>query len=157
MANIQDIYEYRDGGLYWKVSNSNTVKIGTKAGHATKHGYRRVAFNGKQLYEHRVIFFYHYGYFPKEIDHINGNKSDNRIENLRETTHSQNMMNVKTQKSNTSGVKGVCWDKSKKKWFARVTINNKIIHLGRFKDLELAELVVIEARNKYHKEFANHD
>lgn len=157
MIDIKDIYEYRDGSLFWKVANSNVVKIGDRAGYTTKHGYRKVMINGKQLYEHRVIFFMHNGYMPKEIDHIDGNKLNNKIENLREVTHSQNAMNVKKLVTNTSGVKGVCWDKARQKWKVRISVNNKCINIGRYDDLELAELVAIEARDKYHNQYAKYD
>jgi hypothetical protein len=157
MIDIKDIYEYRDGSLFWKVANSNVVKIGDRAGYITKHGYRKVMMNGRQLYEHRVIFFMHNGYMPKEIDHIDGNKLNNKIENLREVTHSQNAMNVKKFVTNTSGVKGVCWDKARKKWMVRISVNNKCINIGRYDDLELAELVAIEARDKYHNQYAKYD
>ena len=157
MIDIKDIYEYRDGSLFWKVAKSNVVKIGDRAGYITKHGYRKVMMNGRQLYEHRVIFFMHNGYMPKQIDHINGNKLDNRIENLREVTHSENAMNVRIRKTNKSGTKGVCWDNTRKKWKVAITANKKTINCGRYDDLELAELVAIEARDKYHRQFAKYD
>jgi hypothetical protein len=157
MINIKDIYDYKDGGLYWKSTTSNAIKVGDRAGYVTSHGYRKIHFLDKQEYEHRLVYLWHHGYIPKEIDHINGNKLDNRIENLREVTHSQNAMNVKLKKNNTSGVKGVCWDKTRNKWKVKVSINNKTINCGRYDDFELAELVAIEARDKYHRQFVKYD
>jgi hypothetical protein len=151
---LHKLFVYKNGRLYWKVSNTNRIKVGDIAGYITEHGYRKIRVEKKQEYEHRIVFLMHHGFLPKHLDHIDGNKLNNKIENLREATHSQNMMNVKIKKNNTSGTKGVCFDKQRKKWLVRITIQNKDIHLGRFDDLELAELVAIEGRDKYHKSFA---
>lgn len=153
--DIQNTFDYIDGFLYWKDPKSNRVINRRLAGYKTKHNYRKVHFFGKQIYEHRLIFMMHYGFMPKYIDHIDGNKSNNKIENLREVEHYQNMMNVKIKKNNSSGIKGVCFDKNRSKWMVRITANNKTINLGRYDDLELAELVAQEARHKYHKNYAN--
>ena len=107
----------------------------------------------KQEYEHRLVYLWHFGYVPKEIDHINGDKRDNRIENLREANRSQNMRNVKLKRNNTSGAKGVCWSKEKNKWVVRVSVNKKTIHCGYYEDFELAALVSAEAIDKYHGYF----
>ena len=152
---ITEYLEYKDGNLYWKKPNSNKVKAEQNAGYITKHNYHRVCILGKQYYTHRLVFLMHHGYLPKFIDHIDGNKLNNKIENLREVSHFQNMANVKKKKNNTSGCKCVCFDKSRNKWFVRVTVNKKTYNIGRYKDLELAELVAIEAMHKYHKEYAN--
>jgi hypothetical protein len=87
---------------------------------------------------------------PKEIDHINGDRQDNRLENLREVTRSQNQLNKSLAKNNTSGTKGVSWHKKSKSWTVRLSVDKQSKNIGYFKDLELAELVAIEARNKYH-------
>lgn len=111
---------------------------------------------GKTYKTHRLIFLYHYGYLPKQIDHIDGNKFNNNIENLRECLPCHNSQNIGIKKNNNSGLKGIAWENNRRKWRVRVNSHGKNVYSGRFKDLELAELVAIEARNKYHKEFANH-
>jgi hypothetical protein len=103
---------------------------------------------------HRLIFIYHHGYAPKIIDHINNDRSDNRIENLREATQQQNCLNRKLHKNNTSGVKNVRWDKKCQKWVVELSINRKRRFFGWHEDLEFAELVALEARDKYHGVFA---
>ncbi len=153
---VKQLFEYRDGELYWKVKYSQRVKIGAKAGALDGDEYFRISINGKRYLNHRLIFLMHHGYLPEYLDHIDGNPSNNKIENLRAATLTQNQHNRKLGKDNTSGVKGVCWHKIKKKWQVQLRINNKVKHFGYFKNLELADLVAQEARNKYHGAFANH-
>lgn len=147
---VNSILEYKDGDLYWKVAKGNVSK-GTKAGR-NRLGYFDTCIDKKRYQNHRLIWLLHYGYYPVEIDHIDGNPSNNRIENLREATRKENCRNRKVSVLNTSGCKNVCWHKKTKKWMVAV---NKI-YIGLFESLELAELVAIEARNKYHGKFANH-
>ena len=147
-------FDYKDGQLYWKNRTSNRNKLGAKAGSPDKHGYVNICFNYKKHKMHRIIYLMHYGYLPKEIDHIDGNPQNNAIENLREANRSQQLCNTKLRKNNSSGIKGVCWDKSKQKWLVRVNKDSKNVYMARFDDLELAELVAIEARAKFHGEYA---
>ena len=92
-----------------------------------------------------------------QLNHKNGINNDNRIENLREASYSENNANIGLRKTNKSGIKNICWNTAKNSW--RVCVENKqlgIKYQKDFKDLELAKLVAIEARNKHHKEFASH-
>ena len=91
-----------------------------------------------------------------QIDHIDGNPVNNRIENLRLVTRSQNQHNQKIPKNNTSGVKGVGWNKAKMKFKANLMKNNKNIHLGFYDTKEAAEKAITEAREKIHGEYARH-
>ena len=118
--------------------------------------YLCIVVNGKAYKTHRMIFLYHHGYLPKQIDHIDSNKHNNQIENLRECLPSHNSMNIGLRKDNTTGIKGVVWEKDRMKWRVRVHMNQKKVYSGRFIDKELADLVAVMAREKYHKEFANH-
>ena len=118
-------------------------------------GYINIRVNNKTYLAHRLIWLYVYGKWPIIIDHINGNKIDNRICNLRNATYQQNNCNKKFIE-NTSGIKGVCWDKVRGKWFARIMLNYKSINIGRFDNLNDAKLAIEAARIKYHGEFANH-
>jgi hypothetical protein len=115
-----------------------------------------VGVGGKHYRLHRVIFFMHHGYLPDVIDHIDGDILNNKIENLRPATHTQNMRNTKLSSRNNSGVKGVNWDKKSNKWRVHISVDGKTKTFGRFKDMELAELIAIEARDKYYGEFARH-
>lgn len=92
-----------------------------------------------------------------EIDHINGDTLDNRKENLRLATHAQNKHNRGKLKNNTSGIKGICWHKDRRKWHARIGIDGKRIHLGLFPTKELASQAYKDAAKKYHKQFAYYE
>jgi len=152
---LNNIFDYKNGHLYWKVAKQG-IKTGDKFGCLRNDGYIVGNLDRKNVREHRLIFMLHHGFLPKVIDHIDGNSTNNCIENLREATHSRNSMNQKLNSKNTSGVKGVSWKKDRQKWHVRVKINQKDKHLGYFDDIELAELVAMEGRNKYHGQFARH-
>jgi|688.fasta_scaffold1117094_2 hypothetical protein len=144
---LHDLFVYDDGNL---------IRNGKIAGSINKRGYRCICVDNKIYKTHRLVFLYHHGFLPEQIDHADKNPKNNRIENLRPASNGQNCMNRGLMKNNTSGFKGVFFDKETDKWRVAIRFNNKLHSFGRFKDLELAELVAIEARNKFHKEFANH-
>lgn len=156
---VAEFLEYKDGVLYWKkkpTAKANSIKIGEVAGTVRPDGYSAIKLNYKLYLTHRLIFLLFHGYLPSTLDHIDGNPNNNKIENLREATNSQNSQNQKIRHNNTSGVKCVTLDKSRNKWQVQIHINKKKKNLGYYKDLELAELVATEARNKYHGGFARH-
>jgi HNH endonuclease/AP2 domain len=153
---LHELFEYRDGVLYWKVSRGRLAKAGDPVGSLNNTGYMRTHMKGKNYLNHRLIFMMHHGYLPKYLDHINNNCLDNRIENLRECTRSGNQQNVLKRCDNTSGVKSVSWRKRLNKWQVRISVDGVRKYLGIYEDKELAELVAEEARLKYHGEFANH-
>ena len=150
---ILNNFEYVDGILYCKKPRGK-LKVGDVVG-TYDDGYFYVGFNYKRYLSHRIIFMMFHGYMPKIVDHIDGNPSNNKIENLRESTQQQNCFNSKLSKANKSGVKGVNWHKLRNKWKVEIRVNGIKKHFGLFQDLELAELVANEARRKFHKEFAN--
>lgn len=154
---LHEIFEYSDGALYWKKRKWADKKVGKRAGWIHPDGYRFVYVqNFGPCREHRVIFMMHYGYLPNQIDHINGKKDDNRIENLRASDNFTNSQNTKRLCTNTSGVKGVCFDKAAMKWKARICINGKRKTIGYYDNLADAETHIRLIREQYHGEFANH-
>ena len=150
IRRFRELFEYKDGDLYRKHG-----QFAGKAGTLHHTGYIQVKVDNKNYRAHRIIFAMHHGYLPEYVDHIDGNPLNNRIENLRAATNQQNQYNVGLVARNKSGVKNVVWLRNKWRIFMRV--NKKMKNLGSFDDLELAELVAIEARNKFHGEFAKHD
>jgi hypothetical protein len=155
-ALVAKYFDHKDGRLYWKkVSHQNKqYLVGQEVGSIHKTGYRHVTWQGKIHKVHRLIYLLEHGYLPKEIDHINGDRQDNRLENLRDVTRSQNQFNKSMCKNNTSGTRGVSWHKKSNAWLVRVCANGKSKSIGYFKDLELAGLVADEARSIYHGNYA---
>ena len=128
---------------------------GKRAGGRTSSGYIRVILCGRPFQAHRLAWFYVHGSWPEhEIDHVNGVRDDNRLANLREATPSQNQANKAMRRDNTSGVKGVSWDRSRGKWHASITVSGRIKNLGRFEEIETAAAAYAEAARQFHGEFA---
>jgi hypothetical protein len=158
-SELKELLHYDpDTGIFtWKIKTCKKVCVGKIAGYVASNGYISFSINKKSYLAHRLAWLYVNGNFTKHtIDHINGNKKDNRIVNLREATKSENSWNRKLQVDNVSGIKGVYWHALRNKWMARIMVNNKQMYLGSFDDLKIAEKVILESRNKYHREFANH-
>ena len=141
--NWHEIFEYKDGVLFWKDARGKKMKAGSRAGCINNIGYRRVKVCKKDFFEHRIIFEMFNGYCPNIIDHVNGVRDDNRIENLREATYRLNAVNQhRPPKGNTSGFLGVYWHKGAEKWIARVGKK----YLGCYDCLGVAIRVQNEAR-----------
>ena len=149
------LFEYKDGELFWKKIGPNK-RTDCPAGAVNRDGYRRIKIMYKLYAVHRLVWTYHGNDPVAFIDHINGDVLDNRIENLRAVTHSQNCMNRQMRRNNTSGIKGVHWDSRKDQWIACVGLDYKSYRAGAFKTKEEAALAVIELRNKLHGEYAKH-
>jgi hypothetical protein len=139
---------YDDGKLYRRGTSGKiaTKHIGSNA-NTKKRG--TVSINGKSHTIYRVIFIYHHGYIPNHVDHIDGDFNNNRIENLRDCTNSENQRNKPAQPNTTSQYKGVCWNKLSNKWTSTANFEGSRKHLGRFK----TELEAASAYDKYMKQF----
>lgn len=171
--NIKDLsvherFEYKDGALFWKHhplslfgaerawKAFNTKHAGKRVGRSV-NGYLYVPIKRRHYSIHRIIFFMFHGYEPYIVDHIDGNPLNNKIENLRAATNSQNQANTRLSKANTSGYKGVYFHKSTGLWQASVRKDKKLIHLGLFQNIEDA----VKARRSHfevlHGEFTRHE
>jgi len=147
-------YNPKNGVLIW--SKGRADRIGKAAGYVDDSGYRKVSIKGFNFRAHRLCWLIHYGTEPDgEIDHINGIKDDNRIENLREATRSQNCMNMKLRSDNASGFKGVYWREHAKRFTASVWKDGKRKSLGYFDTAEQAHEAYVQASACAHGEFAN--
>jgi len=137
-----------DTGVFTRLVCVNQFKVGEPAGDVDGGGYLRTSIKGIRYKCHRLAWFYVYGYWPSKIDHINHIKTDNRIINLREVSHQENMKNASLQK-NSIGFNGVDKHKASGKWRARIALDGKEIHLGLFDDLNKAIKCRKEANIKY--------
>lgn len=126
-----------------KAALKNTDTDGYRCGHILDTTFRA----------HRVAWAIHYGDWPDgQIDHINGDRTDNRIENLRCVSQSENKHNCKLYSNNKSGIPGVRFIDSQNRWLAKITVNREIIQLGSFVDFDAAE----EARRLAEKQYGFH-
>lgn len=150
---VQKMFTYEDGKLYWDIDPGNQSK-GLRAGCVAHRGYRQIQYKGVVQKEHRVVFLYFHGYLPKIIDHINGVKDDNRIENLRAATPTENQSNrKKANKNSVTGVKNVSKRKDGR-YAVDLRKNRKNIFIGIFDDLEEAKAAAEKARREHHGDFA---
>jgi hypothetical protein len=130
-------YDPETGIFTWKVRAANLIKVGDITGCPGGDGYLRIGLHNRLFLAHRLVWLYVYGEWPSlDIDHINRNKADNRISNLRDVSHKQNHQNKSKPSNNTSGHPGVSWYKRISKWQARIMHNYKHIHLGLFENIE---------------------
>ncbi len=147
------VYAKSSGDFIRRISTGRNGchPAGEYAGTIQNHGYLVISIDKKRYMAHRLAWFYVYGVWPKgDLDHINEDKLDNRIVNLREATRRQNMQNVRRHKHNTSGYKGVAWHHQRSKWRAYIFDNYRQIHLGLFDSREAAALARAKAEKEYH-------
>lgn len=157
MEKLLTLLTWKDGDPYWKKKAARCTKLGTLAGSISSYGYRRIYStlngHGSEILVHRLVFYKEYGYLPPSIDHINGDKLDNRVENLRPATPTQQLWNKPKKEGCSSRYKGVHWHKGTKKWHANIRINGKKVHLGSFdNEDEAGEAFNLKAR-QIHGEF----
>jgi hypothetical protein len=141
-------------GIFTYKKNIASKKVGDVAGNVNSKGYIRIGINYATHKAHRLAWLYMTGSFPQyQVDHINGNKEDNRWCNLREATNAENQCNKSLSIRNKSGLKGVSWDKKANKWRAQSTLNNIKKYLGMFESKESAYKSYVDFSRNHHKEF----
>lgn len=154
VRSIRSHFDYKDGHLIRIIGRGNRGKVGSIAGGFDAYGYIQIQFNGKLWKAHRLVWLWHGRTLPDQIDHIDGDKSNNRIENLRPASKSQNAMNSKRPAHNTSGVKGVSYSSQHQKWAARIQVNGVSKSLGLYESISDASEAYKTASNKMFGEFA---
>lgn len=142
-------YEASTGSFTWSKARRG-CSAGKPAGHINREGYLVIKLNYRPVLAHRLAWFLVYGEWPKEgIDHINGERDDNRIANLRSVPHTINMQNKRAAMANNKScaLLGVTWNKQHKKWQAKVVANKRRHHVGYFSDPQSAhEAYLLEKR-----------
>ena len=156
----QKAFDYVDGKLFWKPrlgGRWDSRWVGKMAGRTKPDGRMDISYNNVRYKYHRIVWNWHYGEIPykMEIDHINGNPSDNRIANLRLCKHQENMLNRKMQSNNKCSVKNVYYSKDRNLWVVDIR-SNGVRHISEHKTLESAAKTAKIVRIKLHNEFANH-
>lgn len=157
-------YDSESGTLTWKARPAhhfpsasacarwNSNFAGKSAGHTCKQGYRRIEIGSSRFAAHRVIWLMLFGRLPEAIDHINGNRADNRLCNLRSVTVAENNRNIARRRDNKSGTTGVDWKKALGRWRAQIAVDGRDIHLGYFdtKDAAVAARKHAEQQHGFH-------
>lgn len=151
---LLDLFQYEEGVLYRNIATCPTVKEGDIAGTKSKRGYWDIRVEGKLYRRSRIVYAMHHGKCPThlQIDHVNRNKEDDRIQNLRLVTNQENCRNKGIKSTNKSGVTGVYWSKATKKWAASIVADTKERRIGYFDTIEKAT----EARKKAEKRYGYH-
>lgn len=160
-------YDSETGHFHWRARPENHFETqraartwnsryaNTRAGTVGPDGRVSIHISRRLLKAHRLAWLFETGTWPdQQIDHINGNPADNRIDNLRQATNTQNQYNRGANKNNTSGYKGVCWDKPRGKWRAQIVLNRKSVFLGHYETAEAAGEAYRRAAEKAHGTFA---
>lgn len=160
LERLREILDYdRSVGIFrWRSlshTQSKRIKIGCIAGYKTKRGYVSIGIDCIHYLAHRLAWFYVYGIWPGQIDHIDGNHSNNAISNLRLATPAQNQQNKGKLINNTSGYKGVVFRKDIGRWQAYIRAKPNRHFLGFFDTKEDAAMAYAEAALKFHQEFAH--
>lgn len=154
-ARLKELLSYNpDTGIIIRLKRTSmNQKVGQVVGYVSRRKYLCAMIDGKTYQLHWLAWMLHYGEFPKlEIDHINGNATDNRIANLRDVNRKTNMQNeVKARKNSTSGYLGVRWRKDRNKWIATIRVDGKAKKLGSFDNKEDAYQSYLKAKRIYHE------
>jgi hypothetical protein len=153
---LKSILHYSpETGVFSAVVDRPRAKAGEEVGTILPNGYVHIMVRGKFCKGHRLAWFYMTGEWPSEqIDHINGERSDNRWCNLRECSNEQNSLNRRKYRNNSTSVTGVYWHKKSQRYAASIDFNRKRINLGYFDSVEAAAVVRRAAELKYFGEFA---
>jgi hypothetical protein len=148
---LHDLFRYENGNLFWKKSGAGK-RTNVPAGGVNSNGYVTIRIEGKAHRAHRLVFMMFNGFCPKFIDHINGKRNDNRVENLRKATNAENLQNLKKAPSSnkSSGLLGASWGKTKNKWMSYIYLNGKRKHLGYFATAEMAHEAYKTAKLEMH-------
>ncbi len=145
-------YDPSRGIFVWKSRASNRIKVGQEAGSTHGSGYTQINVDGQNYLAHRLAWLYVHGEWPKHvIDHINGDRKDNRIENLRDVPHPINAQNIRRPMStNTSGFLGVSWSRKDKSYVAHISVQNRTKCVGAFRSAIQAHDAYLSAKRKVH-------
>jgi hypothetical protein len=146
-------YEFESGSLLWKVARGGTARLGTLAGTVRADGYRLIGICGGRYYAHRLAWMHFYGVLPSPLlDHINGDRSDNRICNLREAPGGLNHHNLKKARSDnqSSGLLGVTFHSASNLWQASISLDGCKRHLGLHSTKEKAYAAYLKEKRAIH-------
>ena len=148
-SRLKKLFSYDpDTGVFIRLTPTKGCDPNKPAGF-DDHGYRRICVNNKQLYAHRLAFLYMTGLIPDEVDHRNRIKNDNSWSNLREIKHADNLKNTHIRRTNKTGIAGVWWCDSRKRFHVYIDVNNHRIRCGSHRHIFEAACARFSAEHKY--------
>jgi len=155
---IEQAYTYDPKtGAFTRNFSEGGEKAGAQAGCVNTQGYISLGYRKKHLLAHRVAYLFMEGKWPeKEVDHIDGDRKNNKWANLREATGSENGFNTRLRKDNKTGVKGIRIYNNGTQYVSYIRAHHKTHYIGCYRDLKAAEKATREARQELHREFCNH-
>jgi hypothetical protein len=150
VERVKALLDFSVHPLRWKIDRQGHARAGDIAGRIKPNGYREVKIDGRSYYVHRLVRFLETGKWPVEVDHISGNRDDNRPENLRDANRHLNMQNLRSatarSKSRSLGVT----EYRPGRWAAKITVGGKTLYLGSSESRQAAEDLYLAAKRKYH-------
>lgn len=155
LKDFKEHLEYdRKNGVFYRKKSNNQNKVGDIVGNKRKNGYVIAKIKGHNILVHRLVWLFEHGEWPNELlDHIDGDKSNNKINNLRPATYTQNKLNSKTSKNNKIGLKGVQLHQKSGKYRARIFHNKRHVSLGLYNTPEEAHAAYVAKAKELHQEF----
>lgn len=153
---LLEMFDYdMDNGWFTNRYSRGRAFVGARAGSTSGHGYRKITIGYNKYYEHHLAWLYVHGVWPDEIDHINGDRCDNRIANLRVCSRSENNFN-RQDGTGISGLKGAYLDPRNSQWFSKIQVGGQHKFLGNFNSPEEAHEAYLKAAEEFAGEFAYH-
>ena len=156
---VRELFDYdaATGSLTWRVTRGGTARAGSAAGGVNGNGYLVVKIHQRSYLNHRIAWFWSYGEWPlDQIDHINRDRLDNRLDNLRPASNTENRRNSSVNRNNNSGIPGVSFLGRLGKWQANIRVNRKLLYLGVFATQSDAAEVRRAAEIQHFGVFAPH-
>lgn len=154
---LTDLFDYDPvTGWFTNKTSRGRAAAGNRSGSSSGHGYRKISVEYAKFYEHHLAWFMFYGTWPGELDHKDGDRSNNAIDNLRECDRSLNNFNG-NQLPGESGLRGAYLDHRSLQWYSKIQVRGQVIWLGNFSTPEEAHAAYLEAADRQAGEFAFHN
>lgn len=144
-------YDAKTGAFTWRVAPAPRFAVGSRAGSLNSNGYVVIRCAGRLYHAHRIAWLFSYGFWPDgDIDHINGNPADNRLNNLRDVSRSVNQQNLRrARRDNATGLLGV--KRARNRFEARINVGGRYVHLGTFDSPHAAHAAYLAAKRQHHE------
>jgi hypothetical protein len=150
---LRELLHYNpETGVFTRVARVRGARIGDAAGSVKANGYIRIRIDRGLYFAHRLAWLYMTGEWPDHhLDHRDGDRANNRFDNLRAATPAENHQNRAMPKTNTSGFVGAHFDRKRRRWSGKIRVSGRLVHLGFFDTPEAAHAAYLSAKARFHK------